>query len=97
MEVSVYVSRPTEVFATEPVTPDNREAIWKWISRNGGYARIYPDGYHAALVLRTRSGAEIDVKYGERVLFDMASSDPDFWPIAPENFAKKYDEQGHAA
>lgn len=91
MEPTKYVSRPTEVLASEPLTPDNREAIWKWIATNGGWAVVLPDGYEKGLVLRTVSGAEIDVVYGERVLWNPAAAKVDFWPIAPEQFEAKYE------
>jgi hypothetical protein len=91
LEIELYVSRPTTVEASEPLTPENRDDVWKWVSSKGGWARVLPNGYERGLVLRTVSGSEVDVRYGERVLRNPHHRDPDFWPCAPGVFEAKYD------
>lgn len=91
MEPQPYLSRPTEVLASEPLAPDNRDEIWKWVSSKGGWARVMPDGYTTGLVLRTVSGAEVEVRYGERVLQNPDNARPDFWSCDPAVFDIKYE------
>lgn len=93
MEIATYVSRPSKVEASPPLTPDNRDEVWRWIAGQGGWAKVMPDGYEKGLVVRTVSGLLVDVRYGERVLRNPSHHEPDFWPVAPEVFAAKYEEQ----
>jgi hypothetical protein len=91
VEIQRYVSRPTGVEASEPLTPANVDEIWKWISSNGGWAQVLPPGYERGLVVETVSGTKVDVPYGARVLLNPAHRRPDFWPCDPEVFDAKYE------
>lgn len=97
MEAQRYLSRPTMVWASEPLTPDNRDDVWKWISSNGGWAQILPDGYEYGLYIQVIQGTKIPVHFGYRVLFNPLASKPDFWPIEPTVFEAKYELPEEAA
>lgn len=97
MEPQRYQSRPSEVWASEPLTPENRDEVWKWLARSGCWAQVLPDGYEYGLYIQTVQGTKVPVMYGNRVLFNPLHDRPDFWPIDPAVFEAKYELPGEAA
>lgn len=80
-----YQSRPTMRWASLPLTEDNRADVMEWILRWGGRCRLTPEGYEVGLVLDNPMHGELDVRYGDRVMYNEVLGG-DFYPTAPESF-----------
>lgn len=85
MKPQLFESRPTAVWASPPVTAQNRDHIATWIRGWGGKVTLIVEGSDVALVVHTISG-EADVRYGDRVLYN----DVDFYPCAPAPFEARW-------
>lgn len=83
--VGKYVSKPQTRWASDPLTEDNRAHVMEWILRWGGRCALTPEGYEVGLVIYNPMHGELDVRYGDRVMYNEVLGG-DFYPNAPETF-----------
>jgi hypothetical protein len=85
----LYVSKPTTVHASDPVTPDNREEVLAWVLAWGGHGKLTAPGMEALITIDNPMHGFLVVREGDRVMYN-ALLGGDFYPNAPETFDARW-------
>lgn len=85
----VFVSKPTTVHASDPVTMENRAEVLAWVQRWGGHGKLTAPGMEALITIDHPASGFLTIREGDRVLHN-AQLGGDFYPCVPETFDARW-------